>query len=82
MWNSKGSLILLTHYQSPTQLRRAGHKRIATYLRNCGVKGSNNVAHKALGAARSQNVTLPARNLAKNRAMPARSEGRQDRFPR
>jgi transposase len=61
--NGKGLLILLTHYQSPTQLRRAGHKRIATYLRNRGVKGSNNVAHKALGAARSQNVTLPAQEV-------------------
>ena len=60
--NGKGPLILLTHYQSPTQLR-AGHKRIATYLRNRGVKGSNNVAHKALGAARSQNVTLPAQEV-------------------
>ena len=28
--NSKGPLILLTHYQSPAQLRRAGHKRLAT----------------------------------------------------
>ena len=61
--NGKGPLILRTHYQSPTQLRRAGHKRIATYLRNRGVKGSNNVAHKALGAARSQNVTLPAQEV-------------------
>jgi hypothetical protein len=30
--NSKGPLTLLTHYQTPTQLRRAGHKRIASYL--------------------------------------------------
>jgi transposase len=29
--NSKGPLILLTHYQSPAQLRRAGHKRIAAF---------------------------------------------------
>jgi len=57
-------LTLLTHYQSPTQLRRAGHKRVATYLRNRGVKGSNKVAHKALSAARSQSVTLPAQELA------------------
>jgi transposase len=62
--NSKGPLTLLTHYQTPTQLRRAGHKRIATYLRNRGVKGSNKVAHKALGAARSQSVTLPAQEVA------------------
>ena len=42
--NSKGPLTLLTHYQTPAQLRRAGHKRIATYLRNRSVKGSEKVA--------------------------------------
>jgi transposase len=47
-FNSKGPLILLTHYQTPAHLRRAGHKRIATYLRNRSVKGSEKVAHKAL----------------------------------
>ena len=31
--NGKGPLILLTHYQTPAQLRRAGHKRVATYPR-------------------------------------------------
>jgi transposase len=62
--NSKGSLTLLTHYQTPAQLRRAGHKRIASYLRSRGVKGSKNVAQKALNAARSQSVTLPAQELA------------------
>ena len=62
--NSKGPLTLLTHYQTPAQLRRAGHKRVAAYLRNRGVKGSANVAHKALTAARSQSVTLPAETIA------------------
>ena len=62
--NSKGPLTLLTHYQTPTQLRRAGHKRVAAYLRNRGVKGSANVARKALTAARSQSVTLPAETIA------------------
>jgi transposase len=62
--NSKGPLTLLTHYQTPAQLRRAGHKRIATYLRNRSVKGSNKVAHKALGAAKAQSVTLPAQEVA------------------
>jgi transposase len=62
--NSKGPLTLLTHYQSPAQLRRAGHKRVATYLRNRGVKGSNKVAHKALSAAKTQSVTLPAQDVA------------------
>jgi hypothetical protein len=62
--HSKGPLILLTHYQTPAKLRRAGHKRVAAYLRSRGVKGSNKVAHKALSAARSQNVTLPAQEVA------------------
>jgi transposase len=52
--NSKGPLTLLTHYQSPAPLRRAGYKRIASYLRNRGVKGSSSVAQKALTAANSQ----------------------------
>ncbi len=62
--NSKGPLTLLIHYQSPAQLRRAGHKRIAAYLRKRGVKGSNTLAQKALRAANSQSVTLPAQDLA------------------
>jgi transposase len=51
--NSKGPLTLLTHYQTPPHLRRAGHKRIAAYLRSRGVKGSNSVAQKALAAAKA-----------------------------
>jgi transposase len=62
--NSKGPLILLTHYQTPAKLRRAGHKRVASYLRNRSVKGSASVAHKALSAARSQSVTLPGQEVA------------------
>jgi transposase len=62
--NGKGPLILLTGYQTPARLRRAGHKRVATYLRNRSVKGSDKVAHKALSAARSQSVSLPAQEVA------------------
>jgi transposase len=62
--NSKGPLILLTHYQTPAHLRRAGHKRIAAYLRSRSVKGSNRVAQKALAAAKTQSVTLPAQDVA------------------
>jgi transposase len=61
---SKGPLTLLTHYQTPAKLRRAGHTRVATYLRNRGVKGSNSLAQKALTAARSHSVTLPAQEVA------------------
>jgi transposase len=62
--NSKGPLILLTHYQTPAKLRRAGHKRVAAYLRNRCVKGFDSVAHKALSAAGSQSVSLPAEDIA------------------
>jgi transposase len=62
--NGKGPLTLLTHYQTPAQLRRAGHKRVAAYLRNRGVKGSDGVAHKALSAAKAQSITLPAQDVA------------------
>ncbi len=62
--NRRGPLTLLTHYQSPAQLRRAGHKRIAAYLRNRGVKGFDSVASKALTAAKSQSITLPGESIA------------------
>ena len=62
--NRRGPLTLLTHYQSPAQLRRAGHKRIAAYLRSRGVKGFESVAGKALTAAKSQSITLPAESIA------------------
>ena len=62
--NRKGPLTLLTRYQSPRRLRRAGHKRIAAYLRSRGVKGFASVAGKALAAARSQSIALPAESIA------------------
>jgi transposase len=62
--NRRGPLTLLTHYQSPARLRQAGHKRIAAYLRSRGVKGFDSVAGKALAAANSQSITLPAESIA------------------
>src|SRR4051794_28446964 len=62
--NRRGPLTLLTHYQSPAQLRRAGHKRVAAYLKKRRVKGFEGVAGKALSAARSQSITLPAESVA------------------
>ena len=62
--NNKGALTLVAHYQTPSAIRRAGHKRLALYLRNRSVKGADALAHRALAAARAQNVTLPAENVA------------------
>jgi hypothetical protein len=58
--NRRGSLTLLTHYQSPAQLRRAGQKRVAAYLReNAGSKDST-VSLARLSAPPSLR-TLPCR---------------------
>jgi hypothetical protein len=46
--NRRGPLTLLAHYQTPAQLRRAGQKRIAAYLRNRSVKGADALAAKAI----------------------------------
>jgi len=67
-------LILLTHYQTPAKLRRAGQKRVAAYLRSRGVKGSTNVAHKALSAAGSQSVTLLAQEEVASRIVAELAE--------
>ncbi|CAN5801798.1 IS110 family transposase [soil metagenome] len=61
--NLRGSLTLVSHYQVPAQLRRAGRKRITTFLKNRGVKGADALAAKALTAAQAQSVTLPAEEV-------------------
>ena len=61
---NKGALMLVSRYQRPQQIRRAGHRRLTAYLRSRGVKGAETLAKKALRAAKAQNVTLPAENVA------------------
>ncbi len=62
--NAKGALVLLTRYQSPAKIRRTGHKRLATHLKGRGVKGADELAKKALAAAKTQSVELPAEEVA------------------
>jgi transposase len=62
--NNKGALTLLSHYQTPSAIRRAGHKRLAAFLKNRGVKGADALARKALTAAKAQSVVLPAESVA------------------
>ncbi len=62
--NNRGALILVAHYQTPTQIRRAGRKRLAAYLRNRCVQGADALAQKALTAAKAQSLTLPAEGVA------------------
>jgi transposase len=62
--NRRGPLTFISHYQRPAQIRRAGRKRLAAYLRNRGVQGAEDIAGKALEAATAQSVTLPAEEVA------------------
>ncbi len=62
--NNRGALILVAHYQTPAAMRRVGRKRLATFLRKRGVKGAESLAKKALAAANSQSVVLPAEEVA------------------
>lgn len=63
-FNNRGALTLVAHYQRPAQIRQTGQGRLATYLKNRGVKGANVLAQKALTAARAQSVTLPGEEVA------------------
>jgi transposase len=61
---AKGSLVLLSRYQSPEKIRRVGHKRLVAHLKGRGLKGADTLAKKALAAARAQTVELPAQEVA------------------
>jgi transposase len=62
--NNKGDLTLVASYQTPAAIRRMGRSRLATFLAKRGVKGADGLAQKALGAAKSQSVSLPAEQVA------------------
>ena len=59
--NAKGALILVRHYQSPSAIRRVGHRRLATFLKNRSVKGAEDIAQKAITAAKAQRSPFRAR---------------------
>ena len=54
----------MAHYQTPAAIRRVGHKRLAAFLKNRSVRGSDALASKALAAAKAQSVALPAESVA------------------
>jgi transposase len=59
-----GALTLVARYQTPSKIRRIGHKRLAAYLRNRHVQSADALAQKALTAAKGQNAALPAEEVA------------------
>lgn len=59
----KGALVLLTGYASPDRIRRIGQARLAAWLRNRNVRGSADVAARAITAAKAQTITLAGQEL-------------------
>jgi transposase len=61
---SKAAMILLTGYQTPDGLRRAGAARLTAWLRKRKARNASAVAAKAIEAANAQHTTVPGQNLA------------------
>jgi transposase len=59
----KGALVLLTGFATPERIRRLGETRLANWLRQRKVRGSAEVAARALAAAKAQVTVLPGQDL-------------------
>jgi transposase len=62
--NSKATLILLSGYQTPDGLRRAGAARVEAWLRKRKARNASAVATTAIAAANAQQTTVPGQQLA------------------
>lgn len=62
--NSKAALLLLSSYQTPDGLRRAGAARLAAWLRKRKVRNVDAVVATALAAANAQHTIVPGQQLA------------------
>ncbi|MET8961983.1 IS110 family transposase [Streptomyces sp. NPDC004074] len=60
----KGPVMLLTGYQTPAAIRRAGTSRVTTWLKNRKVYGGAALAKAVVEAAESQLTALPGEKLA------------------
>jgi transposase len=69
----KAALILLTGYQTPEALRRAGAARLVAWLRKRKARNADAVAATAVEAAQAQHAVVPGQDLAA--AMVARLTG-------
>ncbi len=61
---SKAALILLTGYQTPDGIRRAGTARLAAWLRKRKARNADAVAATAIEAANAQHSTVPGQQIA------------------
>jgi transposase len=61
---SKAALTLLTGYQTPDGIRRAGTARLAAWLRKRKARNASAIAAAAIAAAEAQHTTVPGQQLA------------------
>jgi transposase len=61
---SRAALVLLTGYQTPDGLRRAGAARLAAWLRKRKARNADAVAATAIEAAHAQHTIVPGQQLA------------------
>ncbi|GHC91106.1 hypothetical protein GCM10010349_79450 [Streptomyces flavofungini] len=61
---SKTALILLTKYQTPAALRRVGRARLATWLKNHGVRTITTAQSAAVSAGEAQIAAIPGKKAA------------------
>lgn len=61
---AKGPVVMLTEYQTPAALQRAGVRQLADWLARRAVRGADEVAVRALEAAQSQVTALPGEKRA------------------
>jgi transposase len=62
--NSKAALMLLTGYQTPDGLRRAGTDRVEAWLRKRKARNANTIATTAMTAADAQRTVVPGQQVA------------------
>jgi transposase len=62
--SQRGALVLLTGYQTPAALRRAGRTRLERWLAKRAVRSAGQVADTALHAAHAQHTSLPGEAVA------------------
>lgn len=60
----KAAVILLTQYQTPEQLRRAGITRVIARLRKAGARLPEQIAGAAIEAAHAQRTVVPGQDAA------------------
>ncbi|MGW1917485.1 IS110 family transposase [Streptomyces sp. NPDC002076] len=61
---ARGPVVMLTEYQTPAALQRAGVRQLADWLARRAVRGADEVAARALEAAQSQVTALPGEKRA------------------